>query len=136
MRLRSIALMSAAVGAMAAGLVAVAQPPAESRDPNKGGYKPAVAGQTRAPNMTTDTKFEIKEVAKGIVSPFGVEFLPNGKFLVTERLAGQFRIIDKDGKVSAPIKDGVPEVFARGQGGLLDVVLDPNFATNQTIYWS
>src|SRR6218665_1115166 len=136
MRLRSIALMSAAVGAMAAGLVAVAQPPAESRDPNKGGYKPAFAGQTRAPNLTTDTKFEIKEVAKGIVSPFGVEFLPNGKFLVTERLAGQFRIIDKDGKVSAPIKDGVPEVFARGQGGLLDVVLDPNFATNQTIYWS
>ena len=136
MRLRSIALMSAAVGAMVVGLVAVAQPPAETREANKQGYKPAFAGQTRAPNMTTDTKFEIKEVAKGIVSPFGVEFLPNGKFLVTERLAGQFRVIDKDGKVSAPIKDGVPEVMARGQGGLLDVVLDPNFATNQMIYWS
>lgn len=136
MRLRSIAVLSAAVGALAAGLVAVAQPPAETRDPNKQGYKPAFAGQTRAPNMTTDTKFEIKEVAKGIVSPFGVEFLPNGKFIVTERLAGQFRIIDKDGKVSEPIKNGVPEVAARGQGGLLDVVLDPNYATNQIIYWS
>ncbi|MDP3494588.1 MAG: PQQ-dependent sugar dehydrogenase [Hyphomonadaceae bacterium] len=136
MRLRSFAMISAAVGAMAAGLVAVAQPPAETRDGNKSGHKPAFANQTRAPALTTDTKLEVVEVAKGIVSPWSVEFLPGGKFLITERLAGQFRIADKDGKLSPPIKDGVPEVVARGQGGLLDVALDPNFATNQTIYWS
>ena len=136
MRTRSIALMSAAVGALAAGLVAVAQPPAETRDPNKAGYKPAFAGQTRAPALTTDTKFEVKEVAKGIVSPFSVEFLPGGKYIISERLAGQFRIVDKDGKLSPPIKDGVPPVVARGQAGLLDIALDPNFATNQMIYWS
>lgn len=136
MRMRSIALMSAAVGALAAGLVAIAQPPAETRDPNKAGYKPAFAGQTRAPALTTDTKFEVKEVARGIVSPFSVEFLPGGKYIISERLAGQFRIVDKDGKLSPPIKDGVPPVVARGQAGLLDIALDPNFATNQIIYWS
>ena len=136
MRMRSIALMSAAAGAMAAGLVAVAQPPAETRDPNKAGYQPAFAGQTRAPALTTDTKFDVVEVAKGIVSPFSVEFLPGGKYIISERLAGQFRIVDKDGKLSPPIKDGVPAVVARGQAGLLDIALDPNFATNQMIYWS
>lgn len=136
MRMRSIALMSAAVGALVVGLVAVAQPPAETRDPNKQGYKPAFEGQTRAPALTTDTKFEVKEVAKGIVSPFSVEFLPGGKYIISERLAGQFRIVDKDGKLSPPIKDGVPAVVARGQAGLLDIALDPNFAANQMIYWS
>ena len=137
MCLRSIAMISAAVGAMAVGLVAVAQPPAETRDSNKAGYKPAFAGQTRAPNLTTDTKFDVTTVvASGIATPFSVEFLPGGKFLISERLAGQFRIADKDGKLSPPIKDGVPAVVARGQAGLLDIALDPNFATNQTIYWS
>ncbi|HPI46934.1 MAG TPA: PQQ-dependent sugar dehydrogenase [Hyphomonadaceae bacterium] len=130
-------MISAAVGAMAVGLVAVAQPPAETRDSNKAGYKPAFAGQTRAPNLTTDTKFDVTTVvASGIATPFSVEFLPGGKFLISERLAGQFRIADKDGKLSPPIKDGVPAVVARGQAGLLDIALDPNFATNQTIYWS
>ena len=137
MCLRSIAMISAAVGAMAVGLVAVAQPPAETRDSNKAGYKPAFAGQTRAPNLTTDTKFDVTTVvASGIATPFSVEFLPGGKFLISERLAGQFRIADKDGKLPPPIKDGVPAVVARGQAGLLDIALDPNFATNQTIYWS
>ena len=136
MRFRTAAMISAAACAIGLGLVAVAQPPAETRDGNKSGYKPAFAGQTRAPALTTDTKYDVKEVAKGIVSPFSVEFLPGGKFLISERLAGQFRIADKDGKLSPPIKDGVPAVVARGQAGLLDIALDPNFATNQTIYWS
>ncbi|MFT3723557.1 MAG: PQQ-dependent sugar dehydrogenase [Hyphomonadaceae bacterium] len=137
MRFRLAALSTAALAALA-GLVAVAQPPAETRAGNKSGYQPAFAGQTRAPALTTDTKFDVKEVTKpgDFQTPWAVEFLPGGKFIVTERTAGQFRIIDKDGKVSPPIKDGVPAVMSRGQGGLLDVALDPNFATNQTIYWS
>ena len=120
------------------GLVALAQPPAETRDPNRSGYKPAFPNQTRAPALTTDTRFEVKEVVKagGIESPWAVEFLPGGKFLITERTKGQFRIADAAGKVSAPIKDGVPAVMAMGQGGLLDVALDPDFAKNQMIYWS
>lgn len=137
MRFRSAAMISAAVIAVAAGVVAVAQPPAETRDGNRSGYKPTVTNQTRAPALTTDTKYEVKEVvASGIASPFSVEFLPGGKFLISERLSGQFIIADKDGKLSPPIKDGVPPVVSRGQAGLLDIALDPNFATNQTIYWS
>ncbi len=137
MRVRFIAAVSAAALAIGAGIVAVAQPPAETRDPNKGAYAPAFAGQTRAPALTTDTKYEVKEVvASGLASPWSVEFLPGGKFLITERIAGQFRIADAAGKVSAPIKSGVPVVHGVGQGGLLDVALDPDFAANQMIYWS
>ena len=85
-----------------------------SSELDKAEYKPAFAGQTRAPALTTDTKFEVKQVTKAgdFKTPFAVEFLPGGKFLVTERQAGQFRIIDKDGKVSPPIKDGVPAVMS------------------------
>lgn len=137
MRVGIMAAISGAALAIGAGFVAIAQPPAETRDTNKAAYAPAFAGQTRAPALTTDTKFEVKEVvASGLASPWAVEFLPGGKFLITERIAGQFRIADAAGKVSAPIKQGVPVVHGVGQGGLLDVALDPNFATNQMIYWS
>ena len=71
MRVRFIAAVSAAALAIGAGIVAVAQPPAETRDPNKGAYAPAFAGQTRAPALTTDTKYEVKEVvASGLASPW------------------------------------------------------------------
>lgn len=137
MRVGIMAAISGAALAIGAGLVAIAQPPAETRDTNKAAYAPAFAGQTRAPALTTDTRYEVKEVvASGLASPWSVEFLPGGKFLITERIAGQFRIADAAGKVSAPIKQGVPAVHGVGQGGLLDVALDPNFATNQMIYWS
>jgi len=137
MRVGIMAAISGAALAIGAGFVAIAQPPAETRDTNKAAYAPAFAGQTRAPALTTDTKFEVKEVvASGLASPWAVEFLPGGKFLITERIAGQFRIADAAGKVSAPIKQGVPAVHGVGQGGLLDVALDPNFAANQMIYWS
>jgi glucose/arabinose dehydrogenase len=137
MRVGIMAAISGAALAIGAGLVAIAQPPAETRDPNKAAYTPAFAGQTRAPALTTDTRYEVKEVvASGLASPWAVEFLPGGRFLITERIAGQFRIADAAGKVSAPIKSGVPVVHGVGQGGLLDVALDPNFATHQMIYWS
>jgi glucose/arabinose dehydrogenase len=137
MRVGIIAAVSAVALAVGAGIVAVAQPPAETRATNKAEYTPAFAGQTRAPNLTTDTQYEVKEVvAAGLTSPWAVEFLPGGKFLITERIAGQFRIADSAGKVSAPIREGVPAVHGVGQGGLLDVALDPDFARNQIIYWS
>jgi glucose/arabinose dehydrogenase len=61
-------------------------------------------------------------------------FLPDGHLLVTER-PGRLRIVGQDGRVSAPLA-GVPAVLARGQGGLLDVALDPHFASNQLVYLS
>jgi glucose/arabinose dehydrogenase len=138
MRARHMALMSAAAVALGVGVVAIAQPPAETRDANKAGYEPAFANQTRAPEIKSGVQYDVKEVVKSgaIQSPWAVAFLPGGKFLITERTAGQFRIADASGKVSPPIKDGVPAVMSLGQGGLLDVALDPDFANNHMIYWS
>jgi glucose/arabinose dehydrogenase len=72
-------------------------------------------------------------VASGLSHPWALAFLPDGRFLVTER-PGRMRIVSARGRVSAPL-GGVPEVAARGQGGLLDVVLDSGFASNRTIWF-
>ncbi len=76
----------------------------------------------------------ITEVAKGLENPWSLAFLPNGRMLVTER-PGQMRIVSAKGAVSAPLAN-VPAVAARGQGGLLDVVLTPDFATSKQIVFS
>lgn len=73
-------------------------------------------------------------VADGLVHPWGLAFLPDGRMLVTER-PGRLRIVGTDGTVSPPL-DGVPEVYAVGQGGLLDVALHPRFVENRLVYLS
>jgi glucose/arabinose dehydrogenase len=75
----------------------------------------------------------VTTVARGLVHPWGLAFLPDGRMLVTER-PGRMRIVAKDGKLS-PALAGVPQVFASDQGGLHDVALDRNYAQNQTIYF-
>ncbi|MES2937946.1 MAG: PQQ-dependent sugar dehydrogenase [Pseudomonadota bacterium] len=72
-------------------------------------------------------------VAGGLDHPWAVAFLPQGGYLVTER-PGRMRLVSADGKLGAPLI-GVPEVVARGQGGLLDVVLDSDFARNRVLYF-
>jgi aldose sugar dehydrogenase len=76
---------------------------------------------------------KVETIASGLRNPWGLAFLPDGRFLVTER-PGQMRLISRDGKKSEPLA-GVPRVYAVGQGGLLDVVLDRDFAESQTIYF-
>jgi len=98
-------------------------------------YKPAFAGQTRAPEQKLGVAFETTLVAQGLKFPWSIAFLPDGRMLVTERLAATLRIVGKDGTVSEPLA-GTPQVYAKGQGGLLDVVLDPAFAKNRLIYLS
>ena len=73
-------------------------------------------------------------VAEGLEHPWALAFLPDGRILVTER-PGRLRIVGTDGRLSAPLA-GVPAVHAVGQGGLLDVALDPKFAENRTVYLS
>jgi glucose/arabinose dehydrogenase len=73
-------------------------------------------------------------VAKGLEHPWGLAFLPDGRMLVTER-PGRLRIVTSDGRVSKPLS-GVPQVHAQGQGGLLDVALDPRFSENRLVYLS
>ncbi|NMG75489.1 PQQ-dependent sugar dehydrogenase [Aromatoleum diolicum] len=76
----------------------------------------------------------VAEVARGLETPWALAFLPGGRMLVSER-PGRLRIVAADGTLSAPVKN-VPAVHAEGQGGLLDVVLGPNFATDRLIYFS
>jgi len=72
-------------------------------------------------------------VAAGLENPWGVTFLPGGRFLVTER-PGRLRVIAPEGKVGPPVK-GLPSIAAGGQGGLLDVLADSGFEGNRTIYF-
>src|SRR5438067_9833084 len=74
----------------------------------------------------------IETIARGLVHPWGLAFLPDGKMLVTER-PGRLRVVTRDGKLSPPIT-GVPQVRASGQGGWHDIVLARDFASNKTIY--
>lgn len=78
--------------------------------------------------------FRVVTVAEGLENPWGLAFLPGGEMLVTER-PGRLRLVRSDGTLSEPIT-GVPEVFARGQGGLLDVILHPQFEQNRLVYLS
>ena len=106
-----------------------------TRPPNAENQKPAFAGQTRAPEQKLGVAFDVITVTEGLVNPWGLAFLPDGKMLVTEK-PGRLRIVSADGKqVSEPVA-GLPAVDARGQGGLLGIALDPAFQKNQLIYWS
>ncbi|MBW8330477.1 MAG: PQQ-dependent sugar dehydrogenase [Prolixibacteraceae bacterium] len=77
--------------------------------------------------------FRIDTVAKGLDVPWGIAFLPDGDMLVTERSGQLFRF--SDGKLKAIIS-GVPEVLAQGQGGLMDIILHPDYKKNGWIYIS
>ena len=81
-----------------------------------------------------ETRVEVTAIAKGLEHPWSLAFLPDGRMLVTER-PGRLRYVTREGALSEPVS-GLPRVHAEGQGGLLDVVLDPQFATNSTIYLS
>ena len=78
--------------------------------------------------------FVLETVASGLVHPWSMAFLPDGRILVTEK-AGNLRMI-QDGQLQAEPVAGAPAVNDGGQGGLLDVVLDPDFETNQRVYLS
>jgi glucose/arabinose dehydrogenase len=78
-------------------------------------------------------QLDVQTVASGLVNPWSLAFLPNGRMLVTER-PGRMRLVTAEGQLSPPLK-GVPEVFASGQGGLLDVVIDRSYAQSKTIYF-
>jgi aldose sugar dehydrogenase len=113
---------------------AVEEPPIHSRAPNVPEFKAAFAEQTRAPERRSKQAFEVAVFASGIRSGWAFEFMPDGRILLSEK-SGELRIIGSDGRRSPPIS-GLPPVDSGGQGGLLDVALDPDFATNSTIYWS
>ena len=89
----------------------------------------------RSPNPGyTNGVVKAELVARGFEHPWGLAILPDGRMLVTER-PGRLRLVTRDGRISEPLT-GIPPVYAQGQGGLLDVGLDPAFATNHLVYLS
>lgn len=102
--------------------------------PNASGQRPAFAGQTRAPVIRDEIRLQTAVVADGLVSPWGMVQLPDGSWLVTEK-PGRMRRIGSDGSKSEPIRN-IPEVDARGQGGLLDVAIRDDFAQTRRVWWS
>jgi glucose/arabinose dehydrogenase len=95
----------------------------------------AVPAQAQAPVFKSSVHdYRLVTVAEGLVQPWAMAFLPGGDMLVTER-PGRLRIV-RGGKLLPTPVSGVPEVAYRGQGGLLDVVAHPNFASNKLIYLS
>jgi aldose sugar dehydrogenase len=94
--------------------------------------------QAQAPRSPTPAPmngaFNVGTVAKGLENPWSLAFLPDGRMLVTER-PGRLRLVGRDGKLSEPLA-GVPQVYASGQGGLLDVALSPAFNKDRLVYLS
>ena len=105
----------------------------ESRPPEKSDDKPAFAGQTRAPYHATAPPI-VTTLTDKLKLPWSFAFLPDGKILITEK-PGTMRILDGNGVLSSPIKY-VPAVSAIGQVGLLDLALDPGFASNHRIFFT
>jgi aldose sugar dehydrogenase len=125
--------------------------PLETRQANAPDQKPTFPGQTRTCAVKSNVAFDVTVLAQGLVNPWAVEPLPNGDLLITEK-AGRLRIVSAKGEIGQPIggllpvgsgglsptsgQGGLPPIAARGQGGLLDVALSPDFAKDQTIFWS
>jgi glucose/arabinose dehydrogenase len=108
--------------------------PVETQAPNAPDQQPAFTGQTRAPQPAQVATIKTEVVAEGLPHLWSMEFLPDGRMLVTAK-RGAMHIIGTDGKPGPEIAN-VPEVLANGQGGLLDVALAPDHATSGKIFFS
>jgi glucose/arabinose dehydrogenase len=106
--------------------------PVETQSANSN-YKPAFKGQTRIGGVKTKTPVAVTVINSNLKNPWGIHVLPDGRFLITEK-AGTMRILKANGEFDKQIS-GFPAVLFRGQGGLLDVTIDPAFTTNRMIYW-
>ena len=116
-------------------VAASAGAPVETAPPNVPEFKPAFAGQTRAPGVKTQRAFRVTEVASELDNPWAVAFLPDGRMLVTEKLEGRLVVLAPNGSKAAVVS-GVPKVDGRDQGGLLDVALAPDYRASSTVYLS
>jgi len=106
--------------------------PVETKAPNSD-YKPASAGQTRIAGVKTATPYEGRAITSDLKRPWGITTLPDGRLLITQK-EGNMLIATTAGVLSEPIT-GIPAVVSGGQGGLLGVRADPDFANNRMLYW-
>jgi glucose/arabinose dehydrogenase len=132
----SLLVLAAACGANGESTMQTPQAgaPLETRPANNPDQQPAFVGQTRAPGVKTEQAMGHTVVASGLAHPWGLAAMPDGRWLVTEK-PGRLRIITAQGQIGEPVA-GLPAVDARGQGGLLDVIVSPGFGQDRMIYWS
>jgi glucose/arabinose dehydrogenase len=109
--------------------------PVETAPPNVPEFKPAFAQQARAPAVHSKAPFKVTELAAGFANPWGVAFLPDGRVFVTEKIDGKLLLVSLDGKKPLEVQ-GAPRVAGGDQGGLLDVLLGPDYASTQLVYLS
>ena len=126
-------LGSPTIGPRYSPIDTTAYPPVETKPPNSN-YRPAFAGQTRVRGVRTTTPYQAEKVATGIGKPWAIVPLPDGRLLVTDKM-GSMQIFSNTGTALKKIT-GFPEVESGGQGGMLDVALDPDYSKNRIIYWS
>ncbi len=119
---------------MATAASAQSNQPVQQAAPNVPEFSPAFPQQTRAPAAASDVGFTVNELAGPLEHPWGMDALPDGNYLVTER-PGRLRVVRTDGTISDPVV-GLPEVFSENQGGLLDIRVGPNFPEDRLIYWT
>ena len=108
-------------------------PPVETNKPNSK-YKPAFVGQTRISGVKTITPYKVEKIADKLGRPWAIIPLKDGRLLISEK-SGYMEIRNSNGSLVKKIT-GFPEVDDAGQGGLLDITLDPDFKNNKIIYWS
>ena len=123
----------AALCVLATGSSALAAPNPETQPPNRP-ETPAFAGQTRAPGVMSNLRYQVLTVARGLNHPWGLAFLPDGRMLVTER-PGRMRIVTPKGALSAPVA-GVPKVVTGEQLGLYGLALSPGFAKDGLVVFA
>ncbi|MEO8301014.1 MAG: PQQ-dependent sugar dehydrogenase [Rhizomicrobium sp.] len=109
--------------------------PVDSRQTEIKDGKPLFPEQTRAPYHKT-APYQMTEITSGLHASWGMAFLPDGKFLVAERLPATLRVIDQGGTISAPVSGLEALNTGWPQTGLFDVVLDPKFNTNHRIFFT
>lgn len=106
----------------------------ETAPKNSPEYQPAFAGQTRIEGVKTSTAYKVDVIKTDLDRPWGITDLPDGRLLITSK-NGYLNLVSADGNTTTKI-EGLPKVDPKGQGGLLDIVLDPEFSTNRMIYWT
>ena len=134
MHLRPILLAGTMLSALLPASSFAQEDPVQTAAPNAPDQTPAYEGQTRAPQPDAPAAVTTEVVAEGLPHLWAMEFLPDGRMLVTAK-SGVLHIVAAEGEASEPIT-GLPEVDLVGQGGLLDVALAHDFEKSSRIYVS
>jgi glucose/arabinose dehydrogenase len=129
---KPLALGAILVGLTTAGKAQTGEP-VEKNKANSD-YKPAFAGQTRIGSVTTKTLYKDTVISTELKGPWGICVLPDGRLLISGK-PGTMQIVTTNGKIVKTIT-GFPAVQFAGQGGLLDVNIDPAFTRNRMVYWT